>query len=142
GAGLRRGRETGGGSRPRSVGLHFSIAWFPRCHERRDQRSRRIGDLFNRRIERRLIRLRRRVESAELAHKLKGRRADFLFGRRGLEVEQRLYVSAHARSADWSWEPSSPIQNTEKFSRWNRCNGVASRDKRMRPRSKLQHQLR
>lgn len=93
---LRLRRKTFGGSRFSSFGFEIAIPGLSRRHERRDQRSRRVGDLFNRSIERRLIRFGGGVESAELADELKGRRADFLFRRRRIEVEQRLDVSAHA----------------------------------------------
>src|SRR6516165_2686903 len=66
--------------------------------QRREQRARRLGDLVHGAVEGRGIRLRRPVEAGELAHELQGRGADFLLGRRRLEVEQHLDVAAHGSS--------------------------------------------
>src|SRR6185503_7446411 len=52
-------------------------------------------DLVHGLVERGLVRLRRLRESRQLPDELNRRRADFLFRRRRVEVEQGANVSAH-----------------------------------------------
>src|SRR6185312_5319747 len=59
--------------------------------------------LFDRRVERRLIGLRGRVEAGQLAHELQGRGADFVVGRRRVEIEQGLDVAAHGGGPPCGW---------------------------------------
>ena len=98
---LRPRREPCRGSRLGSFSFGDAIAGVGRCHERRYQPSRRIGDLFNRPVECCLIRFRRRVESAQLAHELKSRRVDLFFGRWRIEVEQSFDASAHVYYSEY-----------------------------------------
>ena len=54
-----------------------------------------VGDLLDRKLERRGVRLRRLVEAGELAHELQRGGVDLVLRRGWLEIEQRLDVAAH-----------------------------------------------
>src|SRR6202011_3596819 len=71
--------------------------------ERSKQAARDVGDLVDRLIKRRLVDLRRMREAAELTHELQRGGADFLLGRRRLEIEQRADVAAHGRLLIYLW---------------------------------------
>src|SRR5258708_4875748 len=57
-----------------------------------------LGDVVHRVLAGLLVRLRERLEAAQLAHVLQRRSTNFLLGRGGLEVVQGFDVSAHDRS--------------------------------------------
>ena len=63
--------------------------------ERRSSRRGGRGDLVDGALECRLVRLRRLVEAAQLAHELQRGGADLVLGRGRLEIEQRADVAAH-----------------------------------------------
>src|SRR3990172_8383178 len=60
-----------------------------------DQPARHLEDIFDGAFIRGLVRLRRLGKAAQLADELLRRRADFLVGRRRVEVEQRADIAAH-----------------------------------------------
>src|SRR5688500_3690253 len=80
----------------RPLGLDLAVLRRSRRDERVDQPPRRVGDLVDRRLEGRLVRLRRLRDAADLADVLERGAADLVLGRRGLEVVERMDVSAHA----------------------------------------------
>src|SRR5260370_34113631 len=57
-----------------------------------------LGDVVHRVLAGLLVRLRERLEAAQLAHVLQRRSTSFLLGRGGLEVVQGFDVPAHDRS--------------------------------------------
>src|SRR5207247_2910052 len=66
-----------------------------------EQRPRGVGDLVHGAIERRLIRLGRLVEPADLAHELERGGAHLLVGGARREVVQGSDVPAHRRAPRW-----------------------------------------
>src|SRR5712675_1361248 len=63
--------------------------------QRRQKAVRRVGDLRDRAVERRLVGLRRLVEAGQFSHELQRGGLDFVLGRGRLEIEQSLDVAAH-----------------------------------------------
>src|SRR5882672_6430827 len=82
-------------SRARLRGDLVAILRRRRRRQRIDQATSDVGHLVDGTIERGLVRLRWRVESAQLADELQRRRADFFLSRRRIEIEKRFDVSAH-----------------------------------------------
>lgn len=79
-------------------GLHalfFAIARRRVRHQLLHQVARHPGHLIDGALELRLVRLRRLLYTADLAHVLQRRRANFLFGRGWRKIEQRTNVAAH-----------------------------------------------
>src|SRR5215510_13578690 len=93
---LRRRRKSLACARPRLLRLDGAIARGRRRVQRVEQRAGRLRNLGHGSFKGLGVRLRRLVEAGELANELKRRSVNFLLGRRRLEVEQRLDVTAHA----------------------------------------------
>src|ERR1700684_4134348 len=102
-------------SLPRLLGLDLAVARRRMGMQRGQQLSRRGGYFGDGKVERRLIGLRRPAEAGEFSHELQRRGADFILGRRWLEIEQRLDVPDHRSSPlpfsahfGIEWPPRSP----------------------------------
>src|SRR5690606_3763893 len=79
--------------------LDLAIARSGARDERSDQATRRCRHFIDRAIERFFVRLRRFIESAQLAYELQRCGPNLDFGGRRVEVEERLDVSAHRTQA-------------------------------------------
>ena len=82
-------------SRRCPLGLDLAVAGTGGRCQRCDQFLCRGCNVIDGAVERRLVRFRWTIESAQLAHELQRRRTDFLVSRRWIKVEQRPDVSAH-----------------------------------------------
>ena len=80
---------------PRALRRRLAVARRLLSGQRRDQPARRIGDLFDRRLEGRRVGARGMGEAAELAHELARGGADLVLARRRIEIEQGSDAAAH-----------------------------------------------
>src|SRR5574341_1516786 len=73
-----------------------------RCRlERIEETMRRVGDLLNRQIERRLVRPRRLRGPAQLADELERRGVNLLMRRRRIEIGKGPDTATHLQTPDW-----------------------------------------
>src|ERR1700693_2743694 len=79
---------------PRLHRLDLAVARRARGGKIMQQATRHVGDLVDGALERRLVGFRGVREAGELAHELERRGADFLLGRRRIEIEQGADVAA------------------------------------------------
>src|SRR6266700_5532996 len=84
-------------ARPRLCRFLFPIVHRTVRFERPEQPPRCRRNLFDSRCKSCLIRLRRFLKSADLAHELQRRRANLRFSDGWIEVEQQFDIPAHAR---------------------------------------------
>jgi len=75
------------------------VAWWGGGLKTVDQAVGRCRHFVHRSLKYHLIGARRPRRAAELAHELQRGRADLVVRRRGLEIRQRLDVSAHAQAS-------------------------------------------
>ena len=93
----RSDREALGRPRPGLLALHIAVLGRSLGREPVHEARRRPGDLLDGSVEGGLIRGRGPGAAADLANVLQGGSADFFFGGRGFEVEERADVAAHGR---------------------------------------------
>src|ERR1700722_8288601 len=83
--------------------LVFAVPWWGTGCQRVDQTMRGRGHLVDREVERRFVRARRTIGTAQLPDELKSGRADLVLGRRRGKISQDLDIPAHTRA------PSQPV---------------------------------
>jgi hypothetical protein len=83
------------GASLRSCGFLVSILGWCICLERAKQTGRGTRYLVDGSVERRFVCFGRLGETADLSHELKRSRPNILGAHRRLEIEERLYISAH-----------------------------------------------
>jgi hypothetical protein len=79
-------------------GLNLAIAWRGVGNKRTEQFARRVGDLIDRAVEGKPIRLRGPRETAQLSYELERGRPDLVVRGGWLEVMQGLDAATHAAS--------------------------------------------
>src|SRR5262245_4770361 len=122
-----RGLELAGAGAP-LLRLGLTVLRRRRGYELLEEMVRGVGDGVDRTREGLLVRARRLVETADLAHVLESRGVDLVVGRLGLEVVERLDVSAHGASLAGRARPFTPPEKPLRYKKdlWARSSSKSA----------------